>query len=777
MNTHGAAYPNWGMTLEQGLPSISREEMRPMEKVAACLALCVATATPLNAMDRVRQVTRTDLAVAKYGVTGKGVTVAILDRGIDWRHPDFIKPDGTTRIKWILDMSGQNLCGPGIPPGPGSPPPVEYTEAQINAALSGGPTINTRDAVGHGTATAGIAAGNGRALPSGLYKGMAPEANLIIVKVTSEGAPAHDTETAETAFQGCLEQALDWLDAKVTALGQPVVALINSGTQWGPIDGTSAVSRKIDQVFGSNRPGRVYVAAGGDEGGLTNHAGGTYTSAGDTVVAMSKASATTTYMQVWYTGSIGAQVTVTFADGTTVGPVGPGGSISASGVTIYQYAPGNEFYPWQSTSGDRAVWIQLGGNHAGPGTISIRGTQAVTGYFDVYSDVWGPNLTPIVSFTDHVVTGRLTDYAATASAIVAANYVDKTSWTDVDGFARSITNEGAVDHLWSKSPYGPTRDGRTFGIDVTPPGQNCFAPSAQNSYWHTLRYNLVQNGNGYYVRAGGTSGSAPILTGAVALLLQLRPTLTASQVRALLRGSASADAFTGPVPTPFWGFGKLDVLAALDAADLIHRDGFESGTLSGWSSAATGGGDLAVSATAAMAGTSLGLRALVNDTTPLYVQDDTPAAEGRYRARFYFDPSGFDPGEGSSHFRTRTFIAFDPSGRRALTLVLKRQNGAYSVEARVRRDDGSRDDTGFLPIGSGPHHLELDWRRATAPGAVDGSLQLWIDGVSAAMRTGIDNDQSAIESARLGAISLKTGAAGTLRFDEFESRRYVFIGP
>jgi subtilisin family serine protease len=53
----------------------------------------------VHAMDLVRQETHTDEAIAKYGVTGKGVTIAILDRGIDWQHPDFIKPDGTTRIK------------------------------------------------------------------------------------------------------------------------------------------------------------------------------------------------------------------------------------------------------------------------------------------------------------------------------------------------------------------------------------------------------------------------------------------------------------------------------------------------------------------------------------------------------------------------------------------------------------------------------------------------------------------------------------------------------
>ena len=120
----------------------------------------------------------------------------------------------------------------------------------------------------------GIHSNNGSAFGNGLYRGIAPGADLVIVKLVSEGAPAHDGQPAETPFQGCIDDALDWLDQKIDLLGQPCVALINSGTQWGPIDGTSAVSRKIDEVFGLDRPGRVYVSPSGDEGTLPTHAGG-----------------------------------------------------------------------------------------------------------------------------------------------------------------------------------------------------------------------------------------------------------------------------------------------------------------------------------------------------------------------------------------------------------------------------------------------------------------------------------------------------------------------
>lgn len=70
------------------------------------------------------------------GTTGRGVIVGVIDSGIDPFHPDFINPDGTTRIKYLLDLSD-----PGDPDSDGSlNGPVYggtvYTEAQINAALA-----------------------------------------------------------------------------------------------------------------------------------------------------------------------------------------------------------------------------------------------------------------------------------------------------------------------------------------------------------------------------------------------------------------------------------------------------------------------------------------------------------------------------------------------------------------------------------------------------------------------------------------------------------------
>jgi len=211
---------------------------------------------------------------------------------------------------------------------------------------------------------------------------------------------------------------------------------------------------------------------------------------------------------------------------------------------------------------------------------------------------------------------------------------------------------------------------------------------------------------------------------------------------------------------------------------VIFADGFESGDTSAWTTAQLAGGDLSVGPAAKMAGTDYGLQALVNDTAPAFVEDDTPAAEKHYRARFYFDPNGFDPGMAQGHQRTRVFIAFSGNPtRRVAAVVLKRQGSTFSLMARARLDDNTQADTGFVAIADGPHYVELDLLQSSTASASDGSLQLWIDGVPAGSRTGLDNSTTVVDFVRLGALSVKAGAAGTLFWDEFKSTKGASIGP
>jgi len=220
--------------------------------------------------------------------------------------------------------------------------------------------------------------------------------------------------------------------------------------------------------------------------------------------------------------------------------------------------------------------------------------------------------------------------------------------------------------------------------------------------------------------------------------------------------------------------GRSAYMLSLDD-DLIFRDGVESRGFANWSSVQNDG-DLTVTPAAAMGGSAVGLQAVVNGTNALFVQDDLPNNEPRYRTRLYINPNTFDPGEAQSHFRVRVMIGFNGAGERLVTLVLKRQGGQYSIEGRVRRNDGTRADTGFINITNAAHFIEFDWVKA-ATGLANGTFTFYIDGAPQTTLTGIDNDASGIESARMGVLSIKTGAAGTLFLDQFVSRRVNYNGP
>jgi hypothetical protein len=87
----------------------------------------------------------------------------------------------------------------------------------------------------------------------------------------------------------------------------------------------------------------------------------------------------------------------------------------------------------------------------------------------------------------------------------------------------------------------------------------------------------------------------------------------------------------------------------------IFIDGFESGNLSAWSAKVLDGGDLAVTAPAALEGTK-GMRALLDDNHFLHVQDNTPNNEAVYNIHFHFDPNSIVMANLDGH---NIFIGYD----------------------------------------------------------------------------------------------------------------------
>ena len=216
--------------------------------------------------------------------------------------------------------------------------------------------------------------------------------------------------------------------------------------------------------------------------------------------------------------------------------------------------------------------------------------------------------------------------------------------------------------------------------------------------------------------------------------------------------------------------------------DPIFADGFEvvPNGLSPWSPfSVTDGGSLSVSPAAALTGAN-GLQAVIDDNNPIYVTDETPNAEARYRARFYFDPNSIVMADRDAFYLFTGYSTGTTTG--VIRVEFRFYKGNYQLRAGLRNDGGGWTNSSWTNVSDAPidtpHSIELDWQAATAVGANNGSLTLWIDGVQNASLTGVDNDTRRIIHVQLGAVSdIDPGTRGTLYFDAFESRRQTYIGP
>ena len=526
-------------------------------------------AATLSAMDLVRVESRIDDAIARFGVTGQGVIVALLDRGIDWKNNDFRNADGTTRIKYIYDLTDPTgAFAPGNPYGRGT----IFTEAQTNAALTSGPLIATRDAVGHGTRTAGIPTGNGRNVAK--YRGVAVNATIIVVKVTSTGAPAHDGEAAEPVFNDSTAYpvAIDFVVAKASELGLPAVMLLNLGSVLGPTDGTSSLARKIDSVTGPTNPGIIFVTGPSDDGGAPNRAGGTVPIGGSITLSITKVAGTTPIMDLWYPVGTDAGLTVTIqTPGGTFGPYAPPASEgiritqqSAGQFTMYHNGANVEFFG--ATSNTRELYVLLQGAAGTYNiTLALPANATIVKRFDATLNP--SNLSTANAFTTFLAPGSIWDAATAFNNVSPGDYVIRTGWTDIDGFARTNLGQGNPGQIWTGSGIGPTFDGR-LGVDLAAPGDSLFTTENPKAYSATFRFNMIQDGLGFYGRASAVSAAAPVVTGTIALMLQMNPKLNSTAVKSVLQASARADGSTGAVPNTTWGYGKLDAYAALEKLEM-----------------------------------------------------------------------------------------------------------------------------------------------------------------------------------------------------------------
>ncbi len=532
-----------------------------MKKVLLSIAIVCCVFSALAQGIPPREEVNLDDVYSQYGLTGENVVVVIIDRGIDYRHPDFLDENGNTRLAYVYDMLDPSGAGdPDNPYGVGT----IFTQTEIDQALDNNDPPLSTDRYGHGTATTGIAAGNGTGTASGDFQGVAPMATLISIKITHDPFPPFGSEPGQTGFfdPTYIPIAFQFAEDKIAELGLPSVTLMNIGSIGGPTDGTSTICRAIDDFVMAGNP---FVCGVGDDGGNDNHASGSINQGQTIELEIQKGETGNLRLDLWYSEDDRFTVSIERPNGTVEGPFlapsEPDASVDQNLGDMFMFHRGANTEFFGATSNRRELLIDFTGN-TGTYKVILEGAQISDG--DFHATLNPSTYSNNNRFLNFVVQGySINDYASSNLGITPTDYVVQNTWTDIDGMPRGITGQGDPGELWIGSSSSPTHDGR-LGVDFATPGEVCHAAYADNTYYENFSFNVLQNSNGLYGIQNAVSAAAPLSTGVIALMLEVNPNLTPAEIKTLLQESSRQDSDTGTIPNDDWGYGKLDALQVIE---------------------------------------------------------------------------------------------------------------------------------------------------------------------------------------------------------------------
>ncbi|HEV2852121.1 MAG TPA: S-layer homology domain-containing protein [Thermoanaerobaculia bacterium] len=179
------------------------------------------------------------------------------------------------------------------------------------------------------------------------------------------------------------------------------------------------------------------------------------------------------------------------------------------------------------------------------------------------------------------------------------------------------------------------------------------------------------------------------------------------------------------------------------------------------------------------------------DSTAAFVQSSHPSSEKAYRVRFYVNLTRLELASNSDFDLFAAYSGADPAPTAAPTgnpvlraSVRQQSDGTKVLDLFTWTDSGEVQSSSSPQLRDGWHAVELQWSGATAAGANNGSVNLWVDGQPRTTGlAGLDSDTQVINYARWGSVSGASTASpppgvavNTFKVDEFSSQRSGYIG-
>lgn len=522
-----------------------------------------------------------DLAVEALGVealhegyapdmipfTGKGVTIAVIDAGIDPRHEAFRlagEPVATRVASYMRTISSAESES-GETEYTVTTAPLHLEEHEIDL-----------DIEGHGTHVAGIAAGNGGAGP---YTGMAPGAELFMV---SMGERLYDDEIALG-----MRAALDYADAT----GRPMVLNFSLGSPLGPHKGTDKLTGILRDYPAE---GRIACFSAGNDGcyhvSLTRDFASRPGELATALAHYNTGTATrSAYVEAYSMDSREFEMALTVIDfNGSVHEVWrsefvPADAFDESGVSVLLDSAA-AFFPElagyfsgkilmaRGTEDDGAFSMALLADFPDAEVDSRYGLGLVVrsaagadvmlvsdfnqAYFRSYS---------MDGYTEGDAGCSISEYCTSPLVVSVGSWNTRKSWTDLKGDVHELDEQfyGACGAVASYSSYGTVRGDESIVLPhVLAPGTEVIS-SIPAMYADNAVYTHDMAGNPqYWGNMSGTSMASPAVAGVVALWLEACPRLTRDDVIEVMRATSVRDEYVERAPNGS-AFGKLDAYEGL----------------------------------------------------------------------------------------------------------------------------------------------------------------------------------------------------------------------
>ena len=544
------------------------ESYQPSELKSFSGVLSASRAIPiLTYCDSVRYYSRVDAVHEGFRLPkdydGSGVIVGVIDCGFDFNHVNFWDSVGNTRVKAVYmpyDDTGRTIMVNRIP----LPGTCFETPDRIKA-------LTTDDtSATHGTQTAGIAAGSYRG--NGWY-GIAPGADIVAC-----GIP--EKELSDVKIAHCIS----YIDDYAKRVGKPYVINLSMGNNVGAHDGTSFLSTVIKQFSG---PGHVFVVSAGNDGDEPVCIHESLTASTDTITALLNGYNKTGGLRrsgcvnAWSRGAKPFNSRLIVVDTRTGEILYKSRSLgtTSTGVTAHFNTQSDEQLA-QYYTGTVDFSGTIEGNGNGSSLVTLDMTAKAYNYV-IGIQYYSPLVTDLTIWTSQYAyfstfglpwatsgssVGSINELAASDSVISVGSYNSK-QYVPLRNGSIYHRDQSTPMEISYYSSYGPDENGISRP-DVCAPGSVVI--SSANRYYTNppnLQYwqpSAVVDGVAYpYCPDLGTSMSAPVVAGAIALWLQANPTLSTADVRDVLHHSSYKDNQVMYGNPERWGSGKLDIEAGM----------------------------------------------------------------------------------------------------------------------------------------------------------------------------------------------------------------------